>query len=95
MAVLVLGEEEQRSEADLLDVQPDKDVLNRLREEQSARLTPGLAIAHPEEQVLVQLVEQEECRKRKAVNDWRDDAVRERCVFIRVSPAERGIYASV
>ena len=54
-------------------------MLDRTWEEQAARLARLLAIELPDEEVLVHLIEEEERDEGKAVDDGRDDAVRNGC----------------
>ena len=76
---LVHCEEEERGEADLLDVHPHEHVLDRLGEEQPAGVARGRLVELPEEEILPELVEEEEGEAREAVDDGRDDTVCERC----------------
>ena len=57
----------------MLDVQPHKQVLKRLREEETASI--GTLLVHPEEEVLVQQVKEEEGGTSEAIDDRRDDRV--------------------
>ena len=57
LGFVVLCEEEQGTQAELLDIQPNKYMLNRLREEESPRLARTRLIVDPREEVLVHEVE--------------------------------------
>ena len=78
VSVLVLRQEEQRRETDLLDVHPDENVLHRLREEQSTGLSSRRLVELPEEEVLPEEVEEDKGDEGEAVDDRRDDRVRDR-----------------
>lgn len=52
-------------------------MLDRLREEQTSRIGSRRLVELPQEQVLVELVEEEEGRACEAVDHWRDDRVAE------------------
>ena len=69
LALFILCEKEQRCHADLLNVQPDEDVLDRLWKEQSAGVARPRHFVHPGEEVLVQEEEQEERETGEAVDD--------------------------
>jgi len=69
LVIFVLREEEQGTQAELLDIESNKYMLNCPREEESARVARMRLIVDPSEEVLVQEVEQEKGRKREAVND--------------------------
>jgi len=71
-------EEEQGTQAELLDIEPNKYMLNRLREEESARVARMRLIVDPCEEIFVQYVEQEEGRKREAIDDGGYDGIAER-----------------
>ena len=58
LVILVLREEEQSTQAELLDIQPDKYMLNCLGEEEPARVARMRLVVDPSEEVLVQEVEQ-------------------------------------
>lgn len=75
---IVLREEEQGTQAELLDIEPNKYMLNRLREEESARVARMRLLVDPREEVLVQEVEQEEGRKCEAIDDRGYDGIAER-----------------
>lgn len=77
--VLVLGEEEQRRQTDLLNVQPDEDVLEGLGEEQSSGVARARLLEQPQEQVLVEEVEEHECNERKTIDHRGDDRVGDSC----------------
>ena len=78
LGFVVLCEEEQGTQAELLDIQPNKYMLDRLREEESTRLARMRLIVDPREEVLVQEVEQEEGRKREAIDDGGYNGIAER-----------------
>jgi hypothetical protein len=73
MLILILREEEQGGHTYLLDVQPHKQVLKRLGEEQTTSI--GTLLVHPEEEVLVQEVKEDKGGTSEAVDDRRDDRV--------------------
>jgi hypothetical protein len=75
---IVLGEEKQGAQAKLLDIKPNEYMVHRFREEEAAGFAGGRLIVDPGEKVFVQEVEQEEGRKREAVNDGRYDGIAER-----------------
>jgi hypothetical protein len=75
LTVLISGEEEERGEADLLEVEADKYVVDRLWEEEAAGLGPGRLIDDPDEEVLVAKVEQDKGDAGEAVDDGRNDRV--------------------
>jgi hypothetical protein len=64
-----LGEEEQRGEADLLDIQAHKDMLERLGEEHTARVRRRRLLIGIQEKVFVELIKQEKGRARQAIDD--------------------------
>ena len=63
----------------MLNVQPDKDVLQCLGIKQASSVGSGRLLVDIEEDVLVQLVEKEKCEERKTVNDRRDDGISQSC----------------
>jgi hypothetical protein len=67
--VFVLCEEEQGSQAEMLDIEPSKNVLERFREEEPASVAGLGLIVDPREEVLVQHVEQKEGSKCEAIDD--------------------------
>lgn len=71
-------EKEQGTQAELLDIEPNKYMLNRLGEEEPARVARMRLIVDPREEVLVQEVEEEEGRKREAIDDGSYDGIAER-----------------
>jgi hypothetical protein len=75
---IILGEEEQGAQANLLDIKPNEYVVYRFGEEEAAGFAGGRLIVDPGEKVFVQEVEQEEGRKREAVDDGRYDGIAER-----------------
>ena len=60
LALVVARQEEERREADHLDVQANKDVLDGLGEEESSRISGSGLVHDIQEQVRPHLVEQEE-----------------------------------
>lgn len=76
--VLILSEEEQRGETDLLEVETDKYVRHGLGEEQTAGVARLGHVELPEEKVLPHLEEKEERHASQAVDDGRNDRVRDR-----------------
>lgn len=73
--VPILSEEEQRREADLLDVQTNEDVLEGLGEEQPARVARARLLQLPQEEILVEHEEEQESDEGETVDDWRDDGI--------------------
>lgn len=80
-----LGEEEQRSEANLLDVQPHKDVLDGFGEEEPAGVPRDGLVELPEEEVLPDKVREEERDAGDSVDDRGDDHVSEACSYPHIS----------
>jgi hypothetical protein len=74
----VLGKEKQCTQAKLLDIKPNEYMVQRFREEEAAGFAGGRLIVDPCEKVFVQEVDQEEGRKREAVDDGRYDGIAER-----------------
>lgn len=75
MTRLILAKEEQRRETDMLDIEPHKHVLDRLGEEQATRVACFRHVELPEEEILVEHVEEEKGKAGEAVDDGGDDAV--------------------
>ena len=73
IAIFVASEEEQGRQQDLLNIQTHKHMLQRLREEAATAVRRARLPQLPEEPVLPENVEQEECRRREAVDDRLDD----------------------
>jgi hypothetical protein len=73
--LIVFGEEKQGAQAKLLDIKPDEYMVHRFGEEEAASFAGGRLIVDPGEKVFVQQVEQEEGRKREAVNNGRYDGI--------------------
>lgn len=69
MSLFVAGKEEQRSQADLLDIQADEQLSHSLGEEQSASVRLGLLVDHPHEEVLVNQIRDDGEHGTEAVND--------------------------
>ena len=76
--LIVLGEEEQSAQAKLLDIKPNEYMVYRFREEEAAGFAGARLIVDPREKIFVHEVEQEEGRKREAVDDGRYDGIAER-----------------
>jgi hypothetical protein len=76
--MVVLGEEEQGTQAELLNVEPDKYMLNCFGEKESPGVAGIWLVVDPNEQVLVQEIEEKEGRKCEAVDDGRYDGITER-----------------
>jgi hypothetical protein len=72
------SEEEQSGETDLLDIQPNKGMLNSLGEEQPSGITTSGLIQLPEEEILPYEIEQSKRDKRQSIDDRRDQHVSER-----------------
>lgn len=85
--VLVPRKEEERRQIDLLDVQPDEDVLDGTREEQATGVARGGLAEGVDEEVLVEQVEEEEGEACKAIDEGRDDRVRDGCESLRALEA--------
>jgi hypothetical protein len=76
--MVVLGEEEQGTQAELLNVEPYKYMLNCFGEKESPGVAGAWLVVDPSEQVLVQEIEEKEGRKCDAVDDGRYDGITER-----------------
>ena len=79
VTLAVTREEEQRGKQDLFNVQAHKHMLDRHREEPSTAVGRARLAKLPEEPVLPEHVEQEERRRGEAIDDRRDDRVRQGC----------------
>lgn len=73
--VFVLRDEEQGSQAELLDVQPDEDMLKGFGEEKASSVARSRLLELPEEKVLVEHEEKNEGNAGEAINDRRDDGI--------------------
>lgn len=74
-SVLVSSKEKESCQANLLHIHPYEDVLDRLREEQTASLASRWLIELPSKGVLPGLIEQEERETREAIDDGRNEHV--------------------
>ena len=59
---VILREEEQSAETDLLNIQPNKHMLDCLWEKQASCIGRGLLCVPVEKEVLVEKIEKEECK---------------------------------
>jgi hypothetical protein len=62
----------------LLDIEPNEYMVQRFREEEAAGFAGGRLIVDPGEKVFVQEVEQEESRKREAIDNGGYDGIAQR-----------------
>ena len=76
--IFVLGEEEQGTQTELLDIEPNKYMLKCFREEESAGFAGLRLIVDPCEEVLIQEVEQKEGGKCEAIDDRGYDGIAKR-----------------
>ena len=76
--IFALREEEQGGQAKLLDIKPNKYMVNRFWEEKPAGVAGGRFIIDPSEKVFVQEIEQKEGSKREAIDDRRYDGIAKR-----------------
>ena len=70
-------EEEQSAETDLLNVHPNKHMLDCLWEKQATCVGRGRLRVPVEEEVLVEEIEKEECKACKAIDNRRDNGISE------------------
>ena len=75
---IVFGEEKQGAQAKLLNIEPNEYMVHCFREEEAAGFAGGRLIVDPGKKVFVQEVEQQEGRKRDAVDDRRYDGIAQR-----------------
>lgn len=78
LILIILGQEKQGTHAELLEIKPNEYMVHRFREEEAAGFAGGRLIVDPGKKVFVQEVEQEEGRKREAIDDGRHDRISKR-----------------
>lgn len=77
--IRILSQKEQRAQADLLNIQPNEDMLDCFGEEQSTRIARRRLLILPQKQILVEHVERKECGTSETVDDRGDDRVSQSC----------------
>ena len=75
LVIAILCKEEQGAETELLNVHSDEHMLECLREEQASCVGRGRLSVLVEELVLVEEVEKEECKARKAIDNRGDNGI--------------------